>query len=196
MASWISRIFGRFGHRSIAPPSGQAEFADGQGEEEDAPPAWAEELGEMAQKVSRAMVRLSVRVEELERKVEGGFADLRAREQERRQPVSPPSDLAPLLDALDLIDDALRALPPEDGASLGQGLRGIAARLERYLKAAGVRRFAAVGVQPDGRLFRVVGAADYNDLPEGAVVRVVRAAALVGDQVLREGEVVVARRMA
>lgn len=117
MASWLSRIFGWAGGRSTALPSGQAEPADGQGVEEDAPPAWAEELGETAQKVSRAMVRLSVRVEELERKVEGGFADLRAREQERASPADRAAAEEALLDFFLDFDEG----EPEEAAGAGPG---------------------------------------------------------------------------
>jgi hypothetical protein len=50
-----------------------------------------------------------------------------------------------------------------------------------------------VGIAPDGRHFRVVGVQPQPGDPEGLIARVVRAAVLQGEQVVREGEVLVTR---
>jgi molecular chaperone GrpE (heat shock protein) len=150
----------------------------------------ADELGELLQKSLRALTRLSITLEDLERKVEGGFEDLRrtltqaARGEERDEAGS----WEDVLDALDVLGHAMHA--GSDPATLA-GLRGIEERLERVLARAGIARHGVAGAPLDGRLWRVVGSEPRRDLPAGVVARVVRAAATRGERVIREGEVIV-----
>ncbi|HYU16932.1 MAG TPA: hypothetical protein VEL05_12695, partial [Candidatus Acidoferrum sp.] len=44
----------------------------------DEPPAWAVELIEASQKIARSQAKATARVEALDAKLEGGFADLRS----------------------------------------------------------------------------------------------------------------------
>ena len=174
--SWVARLFGREG----AP-------------EEPAAPAdrTRQELLDGLQKVARAQAKQTLRLEELESKLEGGFADLRAQLEEAQRPAG-DVDWAELLDAMDALDEAARlAVATPDVAA---GLRAVLQRMDRFLAVAGVERRTPVGTPPDGRLFRVVGSEPAAALPEGVVARVVRAAALRGEEILREGEVIVARR--
>jgi molecular chaperone GrpE (heat shock protein) len=155
------------------------------------PPAWAGALLEAVQKSSRAQARLALHVEDLDRKLEGGLAELRgALSSQQRGAVAPAeSRWDELLDALDLLDESAHVAD----SALAPGLAGVAARLERFLGASGLTRLAPLGHPPDGRLFRVVGTQPHSHLPEGAIARVVRAAALRGEQLVREGEVITVR---
>jgi molecular chaperone GrpE (heat shock protein) len=136
-----------------------------------------------------------MRVEELNSKVEGSFAELEARLAELRSPAADDVDeWGELLDAVDMLEQAARHA--EADRELAAGLAGVVAKLERFLARVGLERRAAEGERPDGRLFRVVGAEPSAALPDGVVARVVRAAVLRGDEILREGEVIVTRRSA
>ncbi|MHB8874237.1 MAG: nucleotide exchange factor GrpE [Myxococcaceae bacterium] len=158
----------------------------------EGPPAWADELFELARKTARAQARLALKLEDLEAKVEGGFTELRQSARAAPAPASPTSlRWDDLLDAMDLLDEASRSAAD---ASVADGLRQVLARLERVLAQASLVRHATPGAAPDGRLFRVVGAHLEETLPDGVVSRVVRAAVLCGDRVLREGEVLTNRR--
>ncbi|HLL54778.1 MAG TPA: hypothetical protein VK447_14590 [Myxococcaceae bacterium] len=139
--------------------------------------------------------RSAARMEELERKVEGGFEALR---QAARAPAA--GDGLPLLpweelwDAMDALEDAAQS--PAAGASPGleEGLRRVLGRLERFVGHARLERVATLGEHPDGRLFRVVGTLEHPGLAEGAVSRVVRAAIVRDGHAVREGEVLINRR--
>jgi molecular chaperone GrpE (heat shock protein) len=99
-----------------------------------------------------------------------------------------------LLDALDLLDEAIRSIDGAQGREAAEGLRGIAARLERLLTQSGLVRVRAPDRLTDGKLFRVVGTEQVPELADGAIARLVRAAVLEGDRVVREGEVIINRR--
>ncbi|MDC0713145.1 nucleotide exchange factor GrpE [Stigmatella sp. ncwal1] len=151
-------------------------------------------LLDAVQKSSRAHARLTLQVEDLERKLEGGLSEMRGTLQSLkatgpgRPPASEPHwDV--VLDALDLLDEAVRVASPE----LAPGLAGVAARLENFLVSSGLTRLVPAGHPADGRVFRVVGTEPHVGLPEGAVVRVVRAAVLRGDRLVREGEAITVR---
>ena len=90
-----------------------------------------------------------------------------------------------------------RGGPPGGGASRAGFRAGRGGQPDRAVPGAGGAGAAdGSGEAPDGRLFRVVGAEPSAALPEGVVARVVRAAVLRGDEILREGEVIVTRRSA
>ncbi|MFY0566373.1 nucleotide exchange factor GrpE [Archangium lansingense] len=162
----------------------------------ESPPTWGTTLLDAVQKSSRAQARLSLRVEDLERKLEGGLAELRGSLSSLRGATSgnsssgsePPWD--DLLDALDLLEEASRVAADE---ALASGLMGVAARLERFVTASGLTRLASIGHIPDGRLFRIVGTQPHPSFAEGAIARVVRAAALRGERLIREGEAIIVR---
>lgn len=158
---------------------------------DESPPAWAGALLEAVQKSARAHARLSLQVEDLDRKLEGGLAELRASLSSQKSVAAPPAELpwGELLDALDLLDESTHLAD----AALAPGLAGVVTRLERFLGAAGLTRLAPLGHPPDGRLFRVVGTQPHPHLPEGSISRVVRAAALRGEHLVREGEVITVR---
>jgi molecular chaperone GrpE (heat shock protein) len=184
--SWFGGLFNRkdAGAESLATTGAAAQEAKDE-----------RELLESVQRLTRAQAKLAMRVEELDNKVEGGFADLGARLSDARKPASPQDvDWDELLDAVDVLAAAVHHA--DGNPALAQGLEGVLAKIERFLAQLGIERRAPAGAPPDGRLFRVVGAEPSAALPEGVVARVVRAAVLRGDQVLREGEVIVTRRTA
>lgn len=157
-----------------------------------APAEGMSELLEQMQKLSRASGRLGLRVEDLEKKLEGGFADLRGQLSAPKAPEQPrPDELFDTLDALDEACVNARALQPE----LAEGLERLVRRVEQLtLKQAWVR-LRPIGQPPDGRLFKVVGAMPAPELPEGVVARVVRAAVTRPDGApVREGEVITSRK--
>ncbi len=158
---------------------------------EESPPPWAAALVEAVQKSMRAQARLTLQVEDLDRKLEGGMAELRdvlsSLKEVAEAAAEPRWD--DLLDALDLMDEAVRV----SGPVLGPGLERVASRFARFLEQSGLTRLAPVGHPPDGRLFRVVGTQANPRLPEGVIAQVVRAAVLQGERVVREGEAITVR---
>jgi hypothetical protein len=161
---------------------------------DEPPPAWANELAQALQKSARAHARLTLQVEDLDRKLEGGLAELRdalasSRGTAPGLPSEPEPDWGALLDALDLLDAAIRLSDPASAS----GLAGVLTRLEGFLRHSGLTRLSPVGQLPDGRLFRVVGTEPHPTLAEGVVARLVRAAVLRGGQLLREGEAITVR---
>ena len=154
-------------------------------------PPWALDLLEGVQKAGRAQARAMARIEALESKLEGGFADLRSRVSPR-----PAAALSfdEVLDAMDILDEACRTLEGAGNAPAAQGLRGVVDRLQRFLARMGLTRVAEPPVTLDGRLFRAVGIVERPDLADGAPAQVVRAMILAGERVVREGEVLINRR--
>jgi hypothetical protein len=145
-------------------------------------------------KSSRAQARLSLQVEDLERKLEGGLAEWRGALSALQGAASgvssgPELPWAELLDARDLLEEAARVAD----LALAPGLAGVTDRLDRFLAHAGLRRLAPLGQPPDGSLFRVVGTQPHSSLPEGVISRVVRAAVLRGEHLVREGEAITVR---
>ena len=155
-------------------------------------PPWAAELAEQLHKVTRSQARGQVQVEGLERKVEAGFADLRQQVAELARAGAGAQDLdwSPLLDSLDGIAEAVRVASAVSDP-LAAGLRGIGERLAAFASRGGLTRLDATGVPPDGRYFRVVGTEECGDVTPGAILKVVRAAVIRGDRLIREGECVI-----
>jgi hypothetical protein len=153
-------------------------------------------LAEALQKSARTQARLTLQVEDLDRKLEGGLAELRSSLSSRKGTVpGVPFEAEPrwneLLDALDLLEEAIR-LADQASAS---GLVGVKSRLVSFLERSGLTRMAPLGQPPDGRFFRVVGTEAHPSLAEGAVVRIVRAAVLREGHLLREGEAITVRNL-
>ncbi|MDY7229682.1 hypothetical protein [Hyalangium rubrum] len=187
MFIWFRRLF-------AARP--QAPSLPGEALPPEVPPPWAMTLLEAVQKSSRAQARLTLQVEDLDRKLEGGFAEVRNSLSSWKSAATggaPDSSLRwdAVLDALDLLDEAAQVADP----ALAPGLTGVAARLERFLGQSGLTRLVPLGHPPDGRLFRVVGTQPHDSLPEGAIARVVRAAVLRGEYLVREGEAITVRKL-
>jgi hypothetical protein len=158
------------------------------------PPAWAAGLAEAFQKSARTQARLALLVEDLDRKLEGGLAELRSSLSSGKGTApGVPVEVEPrwneLLDALDLLEEAIRLADPASAS----GLAGVKSRLVSFLERSGLMRMAPLGHPPDGRLFRVVGTEPHPSLAEGAVVRIVRAAVLREGHLLREGEAITVR---
>lgn len=144
-----------------------------------------DELGTRLQTIARAQSKLSLRLDELSEQVAANQKELLSRLDQLR-----PSSHDGVLDAIDRLDDAARAMGPDQRA-LAEGLEAIAARLERVLASSGIVRQAKVGEPPDGRQVRVIGTERREDLPDGVITRVVRSAAICQGELLREGEVLV-----
>lgn len=182
---WLRRLF-------VSRP--QAPELPAEETPQEVPPPWVDGLEELLQKSARAQARLTLQVEDLHRKLEGGLAELRSSLSSRTGPAPEgSSELEPrwneLLDALDLLEEAVRQADPAGAA----GLLGVMSRLTRFLEHSGLTRMAPLGQPPDGRLFRVVGTEPHPSLAEGTVVRLVRAAVLREGRLLREGEAVTVR---
>lgn len=163
---------------------------------EGAPPRWAAGLLEALQKSARAQARVTLQVEDLDRKLEGGLAELRSSLASRQGPApgglsEPGPHWNELLDALDLLEEAVRLAEPASAA----GLAGVMTRLTRFLEHSGLTRLSPLGQPPDGRFFRVVGTEPHPTLAEGSVVRLVRAAVLREGRLLREGEAITVRNL-
>lgn len=161
------------------------------------PPTRAvEEVLEASRKAARAQVKLALKLDELDHKLQAGFTDLRSTVASSTSPgrsASPVWD--DLLDALDLLEQATSSLEAGESDGVAEGLRGVSARLSRMLEQTSLRRLGAVGTPPDGRLFRVVGTQSHRDLPDGTIASVLRAAVVRGDEIVREGEVLVSQRV-
>jgi molecular chaperone GrpE (heat shock protein) len=157
------------------------------------PPTWAAELGELLQKSTRAQGRLGLRLDEIERKLEGGLDDLRQSVKAVQKGAAAPAAALrwdDLLDAMDLLEQAATA---EASSGVAAGLRGVMDRLGRFLSQGNLSRISATGTAPDGSIFRVVGTEQRPGLPEGTITKVVRAAVKNGDRLVREGEVLTNR---
>ncbi len=188
--NWLTRLFTRKQPNPSVDPEPLPQL---EAHPPDEPPEWAVDLLEAVQKVGRAQARSIARLESLESKLEAGFTDVRSAVSAARPTAEPPK-LDAVLDALDILDEARRSLLDAGFSQSEQGLAGVTERLEGFLRRSGVARRAQVSEPIDGKLFRVVGTVERSDLPDGAPAQVVRAAALAGDRVVREGEVLVNRR--
>jgi molecular chaperone GrpE (heat shock protein) len=154
-----------------------------------APPvadARIDELATKLQAIARAQAKQAIVIDELSEALAQRHAEL-------LELLSSRDEVDGLLDAIDRLDDARRTLAP-DQHELEVGLAAIAGRIERLLAARGVTRHARLGQPPEGRRERVVGSERRPELPEGVIVRVVRSAASRGQQLVREGEVVINRK--
>jgi len=176
MSSWIDRLR-RIADGSLSAPARGA-----------APQDVALEVGarvdsvlEIARKIARAVAKLEARFDGVEVHVTELAAHLQRREDDF---------LAPLMDALDLLDAARTAIASGHTDGTEAGLASIQQRLESLLERAGYVRHASVGVPIDGKLQRVVGTQASVSGPNHGVARVVRAAVTRGDIIVRGGEVI------
>ena len=179
MFAWLARIFVRRppdAPKALVAHSVPAPIVDA--------PSTAAPVLETVQKSARAVAKLGLRFEQLESKVEAGFADLRAQLSRVRNSSSDPRlPFEILFDVADLLDEASRHAPSADHAD---GLSGICDRVEKFLREAGLNRVSQVGPELDARIFRVVGSSNSGD-----GIRVVRAAIVDGERLVREGEVLI-----
>lgn len=148
-------------------------------------PPWAADMTEQLLKLSRAQARIGLRFDELQSHVDAGFVSLRG-------PAAPAelakgADLAPLFDAMDLLDDLAFQHPGE----LGEGLQMVVQRLNQMVVGHGLQRAALLGRMVDGRLAEVNATVAVPAVAAGVVVRVLRAPILRGLSVFRQGAVVV-----
>lgn len=154
------------------------------------PPEVVETL-EAVKKLARAQAKLAARLDEVDGSLTTRLDALHA-----APAAAPASGPWPgVLDAMDLLAHAIDALDPTRDDGVADGLRGVLSRLDRVLAEGNVTRLAAAGVAVDGKRFKVIGTEPRADLPAGTISRVVRAAALRDGQLIREGEVVTARRI-
>jgi molecular chaperone GrpE (heat shock protein) len=177
--SWLARVFGRW-----------LPVAAGDGEEAaDAP--GAVEIAELCQKLARTQARQGLVLDEIESKVEAGFADLRGAIDQLGSASESSLSFDDCFDAIDALTEAARLAPDE---AHGEGLRAVLERLDRFVKRAGFERHSAAGETPDARRFRVVGTEVTDALAPGKATRVVRAAISRQGKLVREGEVIVSVR--
>src|SRR3954469_6086848 len=95
------------------------------------------------------------------------------------------------LDAVDSVERALRATPPNDPAV--EGLLAILEQMEGNLARHGVSRIEADGQPFDPERHEAIGTRETGDVPGGTVVDVARSGFTLGDRVLRPSQVIVSR---
>jgi molecular chaperone GrpE (heat shock protein) len=180
--AWFARIFGR-----------QLPVATGDGEDaqDEANAPDAAEIAELCQKLARTQARQGLVIEEIESKLEAGFADLRGVIDQLGSASESSLSFDECFDAIDALTEAARLAPDE---AHGEGLRAVLDRLDRFVKRAGFERDSAVGETPDARRFRVVGTEVSDAFAPGLATRIVRAAICRQGKLVREGEVIVSVR--
>lgn len=142
-------------------------------------------------KQGRLLARLALRHEDVEKKIEGGFGELRA-----VRPPSSPDDAPESLEEVFASIDAIGGLARSGEGALREGLEMTARRLERYLAGRGILPVGATGESVDARAYEVVGTVERSDLPDGVVVERPRVAYRRGDRIVRTGTAVVTKREA
>ena len=179
--SWFSRWVGGHAH------------ADEDFESED--PAAAgdtvEVIASLLQKVARGQARQGLRIENIESKLEAGFADLRASLGTVATANGAGLRFDDCFDAMDALDEAVRLAPSPEYA---RGLNVVIERLTSFLTRSGYQRDTAVGQPVDARRYRVVGTEVREAQSPGIIVGMTRAAVLRQGEVVREGEVIVSTR--
>ena len=160
-------------------------------------PETAEQLLEALRKSARAQTKLTLRLDETVGSLTGQLAELGPSLNaltNRAASVPPPAPISwnGLLDAMDLLQNAIDGLDKTRTDGVDQGLTLVLERLDRFLSQNGISRVGARGESVDGKLLRVVGTVSEPALPSGTIVRVVRAAATRNGEVVREGEVITA----
>src|SRR5262245_33673979 len=138
MISWMRRLFSER-EQGASPPPAPAPERDA-------------EILETIQKSSRAQARLAARIDAIESKLEGGFTDLRAAVA-GAAPARTSIRWDDLLDAMDLLDEAIHAVGNMAGREAADGLRGIGSRLDRFLAQSGLARLSVPERLDDGRRF-------------------------------------------
>lgn len=98
-------------------------------------------------------------------------------------------DVFELANALDSLDRMSRLADLDSG--LVQGIESVKQRLEGVLRGIGVDRKACWSGPPNGRIYRVVGAQPGADRPPGDVTEMVSSALLQGEELFREGQVLI-----
>ena len=157
-----------------------AEAGSAQQDGEPAPPGnGAAELARMEDRYKRALADL-----DNYRKRSG--AEIQRRVDEGRQ-----SMLRDWLEPVDTLERALRFGPDQPGYA---GLRAVLDQMEAILARHGVTRIGQPGEPFDPQRHEAIDMRVSDDVPDRAVLDVVRSGFALGDRVLRPAEVVVARR--
>jgi molecular chaperone GrpE len=139
---------------------------------------------------------LNAELEQMEDRFKRALADLdnyrkrSARELERLVGERGDALLREWFDVVDALDRALRRKP---GDPLYEGLRAVLDQIESILDRHGVHRIGAAGEQFDPNRHEAVDVRETGEVPDRAVVEVVRSGFARGDRVLRPAQVVVAR---
>jgi molecular chaperone GrpE len=110
------------------------------------------------------------------------------RETERRVDEARERVVRDWLEALDSVERALRMTP--DAA----GLQAVLEQMEAILERQGVRRSGAPGEPFDPERHEAIDVRVSDDVPDRAVLDVLRSGFALGDRVLRPAQVIVARR--
>lgn len=158
-------------------------------------PAWVDELAAALQKQTRAATKQTARLEAAVGELDARVAQLAAELGQTRGAneafeANEAESYELVFDALDALD-AARELAADP--HLAEGLARVGERLELFCASRGFRRVTSLGAAPDGNLMRVVGT-ERSAQPPGQVLRVVRAALLRGEQLVREGSVIISAR--
>jgi hypothetical protein len=177
--SWLARVFGK---RPLVAEE------DSPAPESSVDPS---EIFDLSQKIARTQARQGLRLEEIESKLEAGFADLRGLVSSAAPLGESSLSFDECFDAMDALEEAARSVA--DPAHT-QGLRAVLDRLGRFLSRAGFERQVATGETPDARRFRAVGTEASEAFAPGQALRTVRAAILRQGKLVREGEVIVSMR--
>ncbi len=175
-------------------------------------------LGEGQSVLGRTLSKVLIRVESIQSQAQSDFSALHT---EIRRLSAPLEDLFSLADALNQLDEQLRepgicvfsaeelAATPlgklaaqasgDEPSIRAQDMRRVLdsafSRLDRHLALHGVTRIGVPGQTLDAHGLRAVDVIDTEDFPDGTIASVVRCGFLRGAKVLREGDVVVYRRL-
>jgi len=101
------------------------------------------------------------------------------------------TDLLPIVDNFDM---GLQAAAREEADSvIAQGMRMVFKQMQDFLENAGVREVEAAGLPFDPNQHEAVSAVPSAELPEGAVLQVLRRGYRLHDQLLRAATVIVSK---
>ena len=155
---------------------------------EQATEAGQQELREVQQKAEEYL--------DLLRRTQADFVNYRRRmgqEQAESRVTAQISLLHELLPVLDDFERALEVIPADlEQHPWVQGLLLVARRLTTQLDQLGVRQVGAAGEQFDPRMHEALTLEERDDVPEGAIIQVVRSGYALGDRIIRPAQVVVA----
>jgi len=156
----------------------------------------AEQATEEVQQELRAAQQKAEEYLDLLRRTQADFVNYRRRMGQEQAETRTTAQIALLQQLLPVLDDferAVEATPADlEQHPWVQGLLLVARRLTSQLDQLGVRQIGAAGEQFDPRVHDALTLEERADVPEGAIIQVVRSGYALGDRIIRPAQVVVA----
>jgi molecular chaperone GrpE len=144
------------------------------------------------------LTRAQADAAELREMLEASQADFRnfkRRTEAEREVVRQRANRGLILELLPLLDDLRRGLASRGGRDAwSEGIGHILRKFEAVLEREGLRRMETLGQPFDPNRHEAVAEREDGSVPAGHVAEVVRDGFLLGDEVLRPAQVVVARK--